>query len=95
MIPAITSVEPRNGHRLHLVFDDGTRGEVDVAELVPFRGVFAPLENSTEFRRVRVDPDSGTVAWPNGADLDPLILYAKIKGIDVEELLDARSPAQG
>jgi hypothetical protein len=25
--------------------------------------------------RVRVDDDLGTVAWPNGADLDPLVLH--------------------
>jgi hypothetical protein len=24
---------------------------------------------------VRVDPETGTVAWPTGADLDPIMLY--------------------
>lgn len=95
MIPFVVSVEPLCGRRLRVAFNDGTEGEIDVAGLIPFSGVFAPLEDPTEFRRVRVDRESGTVAWPNGADLDPLVLYAKVKGIDVEDLLDARSTTQG
>ncbi len=73
MIPEVVSVESKEGYRLHLEFDDGTVGEVDVAALVPFDGVFEPLRDPAEFRKVRVDSESGTVAWPNGADLDPLV----------------------
>ena len=88
MIPVVTSVTARDEQRLHLVFDDGVEGEVDVAEMVPFNGVFAPLRDRAEFRKVRVDEDSGTVTWPGGADLDPLVLYAKITDRDVRSLLD-------
>lgn len=27
------------------------------------------------FRGVTVDPEAGTLVWPNGADLDPDVLY--------------------
>ncbi len=92
MVPVVAAVEPIREHELRLEFEDGTRGEVDVADLVSFDGVFKPLRDPSIFRQVRVDADSGTVAWPNGADLDPLVLYAKVKGIRVEDLL-ARLPA--
>ena len=93
MIPDVVSVEPTEAHRLRLVFDDGPIGEVDVAELVRFVGVFEPLDDPAEFRKVHVDRESGTVVWPSGADLDPLVLYAKAKGIEVQELLAAKFSA--
>jgi len=67
-----------DGHRLHIRFEDGVEGVVDVESLVRFRGIFAPLENPEYFARVRVDPELGSVSWPNGADLDPDILYGRL-----------------
>ena len=80
MLKDIVEVEPTQDYRLQLRFDDGTRGEVDVAEMIQFDGIFAPLKDHAEFRKVRVDPELGTVCWPNGADLDPDVLYARITG---------------
>ena len=95
MIPEVLSVEPKEGYHLRLSFDDGTVGEVDVSVLVRFVGVFAALRNPEEFRKVRVDDESGTVAWPNGADLDPLVLYSKVKGVEIEKLVATKSPIEG
>ena len=53
---------------------DGSSRDVDLAG--ELRGpVFAPLADPDFFARVRVDDDLGTVVWPNGADLDPLVLH--------------------
>jgi hypothetical protein len=41
---------------------------------------FAPLEDTAYLARVRVNPDIGTICWPNGADLDPDVLYSAITG---------------
>jgi hypothetical protein len=37
--------------------------------------VFEPLTNPDFFAQVHVDEELGTVVWPNGADLDPLVLH--------------------
>jgi Protein of unknown function (DUF2442) len=66
--------------KLHLTFEDGVTGVVDLSKLIQFTGVFEPLLDPTIFTQVRVDPELGTVCWDSGADLDPLVLYATITG---------------
>ena len=70
-------------YRLRLKFEDGIEGDVDLQDLVEFVGVFEALKNVVFFNEVRVDPDLGTVVWPNGADLDPLVLYSHITGGEI------------
>lgn len=71
----VTSVEVLGGFNLRLSFDDGTTREVDVEELL--RGpVFEPLLNDPNlFAQVKVDEELGTIVWPNGADIDPVVLH--------------------
>jgi hypothetical protein len=38
--------------------------------------VFQPLLDPAEFARVRLEPECGTIVWPNGADLAPEALAA-------------------
>jgi hypothetical protein len=80
MIVDVTGVEVLKGYRLRLEFDDGTAGEVDISELVSFDGVFEPLRDLDLFRQVRVEPEYGTIVWPNGADLDPFVLHEWAQG---------------
>lgn len=79
MLKDVVEVRPLGTHRLYLRFEDGVAGEIDVAALIPFDGVFEALRVASEFARVRVDAELGVVCWPNGADLDPDVLYAEIK----------------
>lgn len=69
----VMSVEPLEGFVLRLSFSDGTTRDVDVEGLL--RGpVFEPLRTDPQlFRQVRVE--SGTIVWPNGADMDPVVLH--------------------
>ena len=80
MLPSVVSVTPSEGYRLRLLFDDGVEGEVDIQKAVALDGVFAALRDPACFSQVRVDPESGTIAWPNGADLDPLVLHSLVTG---------------
>jgi hypothetical protein len=38
------------------------------------------LEDTGFFSRVRVDPEAGTVVWPDGVDLCPDVLYSNVTG---------------
>ena len=74
----VIAVKPLSNYRLHLQFEDGCDGDVDISKLIPFEGVFAPLEDKTFFSKVSVNPDIGTICWENGADLSPIFLYKQI-----------------
>ena len=58
-------------------FEDGTEGELDLSEEL-YGPIFEPLRDVSYFRQVRVNPELGTIVWPNGADLAPEFLYEKI-----------------
>jgi len=58
-------------------FEDGTEGELDLSEEL-YGPIFEPLRDVSYFRQVKVNPDLGTIVWPNGADLAPEFLYEKI-----------------
>jgi hypothetical protein len=74
----ITQVEVVGDHLLRLTFADGTVGVVDFAER-RWRGVLEPLNDPAYFARVAVDPEAGTICWPNGADMAPEPLYAEAR----------------
>jgi hypothetical protein len=83
MLKDISAVEPLGDYRLRIRFEDGVEGVVDLAGTLGFQGVFEPLRDAAYFRQVRVDPELGTIVWPNGADLDPDVLYSQISGIPI------------
>lgn len=84
MLKDIIEAHPLSGFRLFLRFEDGVEGEVDLSKFVRFDGIFEPLKDPSRFAQVRVHSELGTVFWPNGADLDPDVLYSKLTGKPVE-----------
>ncbi|HEY7065262.1 MAG TPA: DUF2442 domain-containing protein [Chloroflexota bacterium] len=75
MLVRIRAVTPLEGFAVRLGFTDGSERVVDLAPYL--RGpIFEPLvADLALFRQVRVDPELGTIVWPNGADIDPDVLY--------------------
>ncbi len=71
----VIAVEPIGDYRLVLTFEGGERRVADMAAIATFDGVFAPLKDPDFFRQVKVNPDVGTIVWPNGADVCPDVLY--------------------
>lgn len=78
MMKYVVAVEPRGGHRLRLRFDDGVEGELDFDAFFEFVGVFKPHRDPAFFAKVTTD--GVTLCWPDGTDLDPVVLYCRITG---------------
>ena len=73
----IIKAEVVGSHQLRLTFQDGTTGVADLSG-EQWNGVFAPLADPDYFAQVSVDPEMGTVVWPNGADMAAEVLYEDI-----------------
>jgi uncharacterized protein DUF2442 len=89
--PVVREVKFLQDLRLHLVFEDGTSGEVELSDLRDAPGRLGEAAQPAMFPRVFVDKEAGTIAWPNGLDLDPLVLYSDVTGRSIDELLAALS----
>ena len=73
-IHQVVSFQKVAAFTLCVQFDDGT------SQIIDFRPVlqgelYSPLQESTLFDQVRIDPEVHTLVWPNGADFDPAILH--------------------
>jgi hypothetical protein len=66
----IESVKLVGPHALLLTFNDGKKRRVDLFPVLT-GSIFRPLRDAAFFSRVTLDPDAGTVVWPNGADFAP------------------------
>lgn len=71
----VATVRPLEGFRLRVGFTDGTERDIDVGRYL--RGpVFAEIRRDRSmFEAIAVDKELGVVVWPNGADIDPDVLY--------------------
>lgn len=70
----VTHVLYLKGYQLRLEFNDGKVREPDLKDEL-YGEVFEPLKDIELFRKVCVNPDTGTIEWPNGADFAPEFLY--------------------
>jgi hypothetical protein len=71
----IRSVTVLEGFTVRLGFTDGSEKVVDLEPYL-HGPIFASLrENPILFGEVMVDKRMGTIVWPNGADIDPDVLY--------------------
>ena len=76
-------------YRLHVEFQDGVTGTVDLSADL-HGAIFEPLRDTALFDAVQVD-EFGAITWPNGADLAPDALYAEITGQPVAPAAAAKT----
>ena len=74
----VVSVRYLHNYVLHLRFNNGAEGEVDLAAELEGE-VFEPLKNRALFAQVYLHPELRTVTWPNGADLAPEFLLSLLR----------------
>lgn len=70
MILKILSAEVCGPTSLDLRFNDGSGRRVNLLPLLE-GPMFVRLRDPSSFARVRLNPVTGTIEWPNGADLAP------------------------
>jgi hypothetical protein len=78
MMPRVVKVAPLPKYRLHVEFDDGVAGTIDLSGELDGE-VFEPLRDEAVFRQVTVD-EFGAVCWPDGPDLAPDAMYSELTG---------------
>ena len=73
----VRAVEPGKGFKALFTFDNGIQREIDLEPYL--RGpIFEPLRKErAKFRAMKIE--GGTIAWDNGADIDPDVLYYNLK----------------
>jgi hypothetical protein len=78
LTPDITAAEVVRHGVLRLTFADGLSGEVDVLDRM-CGPVFEVARTPEGFNKIAVDPETGTIVWPSGADLAPDTLYERVR----------------
>jgi Protein of unknown function (DUF2442) len=72
--PAVKTAVALDPYVVRVVFADGEVRDVDIEPLLG-GPVFEDLRDPSAFAQVDVDEYGETIVWPNGADLDPDVLY--------------------
>lgn len=88
----VTSVEPQPRHQLLLQFSNGDQGTLSLPNHLPFVGYFAPLTRPEVFAKVYLD--HGTLCWPGGIDLDPIVVHAWTMGLPLSMADEPPVPAE-
>ncbi len=63
-----------SGYKLMLTFENGEKKIVDLKDRL-IGPICEPLKDVSYFKKVFIDKELGTIAWPNGADKAPEVLY--------------------
>ena len=80
MIPKILSLEHAGAYAIRVRFADGVEGEIDLTQEMEGE-MFEPLRDPQLFAQFRLDPDTRTIVWPNGADLAPEFVRQMMRAV--------------
>lgn len=80
----VVSVNPLEGYRLHVVFEDGVSGTIELKDFIS-RGIFSVLKDEQLFGKAYATDYA--IAWNDELEIDSLSVYAEILNIKPEEIL--------
>jgi hypothetical protein len=80
----ILKVSPEEGYLVHLQFDDGTSGVVDLSDIAG-QGVFAAWCQSDAFFNLEIG-SAGELSWACGVDLCADSLYLRLTGKHAKDI---------
>lgn len=70
----VRSVEPLEPWSVRVLFTNGEQRDIDLAPYIAHGAIFKRVRTDAAFFRT-AQVDGGTITWPNGADIDPDVLY--------------------
>ena len=76
MYLSVKKVKSLSNYKLELTFENKEKRIFDVKPYLD-TGLFKTLKDEDYFKMVKISYD--TIKWPNGVDLDPEVLYEKVK----------------
>lgn len=79
MIISIQTAVYIKDYQLHLIFDNGESGDVDLKDFIFKYSVALPLREIENFKAFKLDEWS-TVTWDCGFDVSPETLYERATG---------------
>jgi hypothetical protein len=74
MFVHVTDVIYLKDYQLRIEFNDKKIKDIDLINEL-YGEIFEPLKDIDFFKKVYLNPDTGTIEWPNGADFAPEFLY--------------------
>ena len=78
MIYKITHARYIRDYVIHVKFNDGLEGDIDLENELD-GVVFSPLKDIAQFKKFRLHPELHTLVWENDADFAPEFLHAIVK----------------
>lgn len=95
-LATVTAAVPLESFHARVLFSDGTERVINLWPYVNHGGVFEAIRSDPAFFR-QMSVENGAITWPNGADVDPDVLYLGLPPHASEEqwraAVDARETA--
>lgn len=70
----VKEVQPLADFHARVTFGDGSEREINLWPYVNHGGIFAAIRSDPAFF-AQMTVENDTISWPNGADIDPDVLY--------------------